>query len=70
MLRRLDVLQVLLEVHFAHRAVLVGGDRLLYVRLNYVALAQVLLFLHVSKPNFFDLGSVILAVLHLSVCCD
>jgi hypothetical protein len=33
-------------------------------------LAQILLFLHVSKPNFFDLGSVILAVLHLSVCCD
>jgi len=69
-LRRLEVLQVVLEVHLAHRAVFVGGDRLLYVRFDHVALAQVLLFLHVSKPCFFDLGSVFLAVLHLRVCRD
>lgn len=70
MLPRLDVLKIVLEVHLAYRAVLVGGDRLLYVGFDNVAMTEIFLFLEVSKSNLFDLGGVVLAVLHLSVGCD
>lgn len=70
MLGRLEVQQVIFEVDLAHCAVFVGGDRLLDFCFNNVAEAQVLFFLHVSKASFFDLGSVFLTVLDLSVCCD